>query len=359
MGHDVAEHLDPKLLTGWRTWLHLTIQWIHLVVFALWVGLTAGTLLLRVGAGLDHLLYSSWIIFLVMLATGTYNAEWSAGISETPSLFLLPVLERIPYGVPYTVILTVKVALYAVAALMTLVITVIHLRYPGRKSTLRRVFLISGSTLSILIALATAALLFYHEVADIWPNQIHSLGGIMGPDGPLGRVEKSVGESFPNDFQLLETKDAWIDIGIRWVHLLGFALLLGGTAIAAVFKEVSPKRFLQYSWIVITIQILSGIGNMERWTPFYVSPYFWNSTALAHIRFGSSYTFFMAAKHGLVVVVIAVIAFQTYQYFNSGRNTQDHVSFRHYLVIETILGLAIAYTMIIVLLLHEGVDHAF
>ncbi|MGH7827356.1 MAG: hypothetical protein ACREQ7_19530 [Candidatus Binatia bacterium] len=357
-GHETAEHLDPELLTGWRTWLHLTLQWVHLLAFALWMGLTAGTLFLRLEASLDHLLYSSWVLFLVMLATGAYNSEWSAGISDKPSLFLLPVLGKVPYGITYTIALGVKVGLYGLTVLMTLIITVKHLRCRMREAALRKTFLTAGSALGVLMALAAAVVLFYHEVADIWPNEVHSLGGVMGPDGPLGRVESIAGESFPNDFQLLETKDAWIDIGIRWFHLLGFGLWLGGTAMAAVFGSVSPKRFLQYSWTAITIQILSGIANMERWTPFYLSPYFWNSTALAHIRFGASYTVFMTMKHILVLAVIALIASQTYQHLKASRKAQDFVSFRPYLVIETILGLAIAYIMIIVLLLHEGVDHA-
>ena len=70
LGHDVAQHLDPDLLTGWWTWLHLTIQWAHLVAFALWLGLTAGTLMLGIKARLDELLYCSWILFLVLLASG-------------------------------------------------------------------------------------------------------------------------------------------------------------------------------------------------------------------------------------------------------------------------------------------------
>lgn len=358
LGHDVPEHLDPELLTGWRTWLHLTIQWIHLVTFALWMGLTAGTLLLKVAVPLDHLLYGSWIIFLIMLATGTYNAEWSAGISETPSLFLLSVLGKVPYGTTYTIALAVKVGLYGVTALMTLIITVMHLRSRMREAALRKTFLIAGSALGVLVALAAAVVLFYHEAADIWPNQLHSSGGVMGPAGPLGLVE-AVGESVPNDFRLLGTKEAWIDIGVRWVHLLGFGLWLGGTAMAAVFGNVSPKRFLQYSWIVIAILSLSGIGNMARWTPFFVSPYFWKLPALSPIRFGASYTVFMAVKHALVFAVIALIARQTYDYAKVRRgDTYGTLSFRPYYLMETILGLAIAYIMIIVLLLHEGVDHA-
>lgn len=143
-GHDVAEHLDPELLTGWRTWLHLTIQWTHLVAFALWIGLTIGTLLLGIKSRLDHLLYSSWILFLLIFATGAYNMEWSAGISETPSLFMLPVLRGTPYGVTYTVVLAVKLVLYVVAVLLTLVITVLHLgRWMGEER-LRKIFVISG-----------------------------------------------------------------------------------------------------------------------------------------------------------------------------------------------------------------------
>jgi hypothetical protein len=253
--------------------------------------------------------------------------------------------------------LAVKVAIYTVAVLMTPVLTVIHLRFPARQSSLRKVFLISGSGLGIVIALATAVVLFYHEVADIWPNQVHSLGGLMGPDGPLGRVETR-GESVPNDFALLKTKQAWIDIGIRWLHLIGFGFWLGGTVIAAAFGNVSPKRFLQYSWITIVIQILSGIGNMDRWTPFYISPYIWNIADLSYVRFGRSYTVFMTVKHILVLAVVALIAAQTYHFKLSRHAQGGAVSFRPYFVIYTILGLAIAYIMIIVLLLHEGVDHA-
>jgi len=357
IGHDVADHLDPELLTGWRTWLHLTIQWVHLVAFALWIGLTAGTLVLGVSASLDHLLYSSWVLFLIMLITGTYNSEWSAGISDTPSLFSLPSLENIPYGVTYTVALAVKIGLYGLTVLMTLSITVMHLRSRMREAVLRKTFLIGGSALGVLMALAAAVVLFYHEAADIWPNQLHSLGGVMGPAGPLGQLE-AAGESVPNDFRLLGTYDAWIDIGVRWVHLLGFGLLLGGTVMAAVFGNISPKRFLQYSWIVITILILSGIGNMARWTPFYASPYFWNLAALSQIRFGRAYALLMAAKHTLVASVIIIIVLQTYNYFKLSPSAARFVSARPYFVIETVLGLAIAYIMIIVLLLHEGVDHA-
>ena len=360
IGHDVADHLDPELLTGWRTWLHLTIQWIHLVVFALWVGLTAGTLFLRVGAGLDHLLYSSWIIFLVMLATGTYNAEWSAGISETPSLFLLPVLERIPYGVTYTIILAVKLGLYILAVLITFVITLLHLCTKLDKSFLRKAFLVSQSVLVVLIAFATATVLFYHEVADLWPTPVHSLGGVVGPKGPRVQVILNENTPPPNDFRLLASGTAWIDITARWIHLLGFGLWVGTSAAALVFGPASAARFLSISWAAIFLQILSGIANMERWTPFDVPPHFWNLDHLSHIRFGRSYALFMAAKHALVIVGIALMTIWTVRYWSRSRrqNGTVDVEVRSLAGVNLGIGLVIGYIMMIVLLLHEGVDHA-
>jgi hypothetical protein len=357
-GNDIAEHVDPELLTGWRIWLHLTIQWIHLVAVSLWVGLIVGMLVLKLGPRLDLLLYGSWILFLVILATGSYNMEWSAGISEMPSVLLLTLLNRIPYGVSYTLALADKLIIYVLIVLLTLVITALHLKHQVGEAKLRKVFLLTGSTLGVTAMLLSAVVLFYHEVADLWPTPVHSLGGVMTPTGPLTKSLVGGDSPPPNDFHLLATKDAWINIVLRWLHLLGFGLLLGGMVIGVFFKDISMKRFLWYAWMLLIIQILSGMGNMARWTPFYVAPYVWNLTALSHIRFGRTYSLFMAAKHALILSLVFLIAVQTYQYFKISRGTGGSVSFRPYFVIQTILGLAIAYIIIIILLLHEGVDHA-
>lgn len=359
LSHDAVRHLDPELLTGWRTWLHLTIQWTHLVAFALWLGLTAGTLLLGIKASLDHLLYSSWILFLVLLATGTYNMEWSAGISETPSLLLLPLLGKIPYGVTYTIVLAVKLALYLLVVLLTLIITILHLRRRMAEEKLRRIFLMLGSSLGITIALVTAVVLFYHEVADLWPTRFHSLGGVMGPEGPRGQAVVGPEVPPPNDFRLLLTREAWIDIALRWAHLMGFGLWLGGMVLAVVFRDVFPKRFLWYSWTLLVIQVLSGVASMDRWTPFYLPPYVWNLSNLSQVRFGRSYTLFMAIKHLLVVAVISLMVFATIRYRRvSSTGETDQFSLRPFVVLNLLLGLAIGYIVIIILLLHEGVDHA-
>ena len=359
LGHDVAQHLDPELLTGWRTWLHLTIQWAHLVAFALWLGLTAGVLALGIKPRLEALLYCSWVLFLVSLATGTYNMEWSAGISETPSLFLLPLLDRIPYGVTYTVVLAVKLVLYVAAVLFTLVMTVLHLgRWMGEER-LRKIFVISGAALAVLITLAASVVLFYHEVADVWPTAIHSLGGVVGPEGPRGQTIMGQNLPPPNDFQLLTSRAAWMDIGVQWVHLLGFGLWLGGTAAALVFGPVSPARFLLVAWIALILQVFSGIISMQRWTPFYLPPYVWNLDGLSGIRFGRSYTLFMGTKHFLVMAAISLITIATVQYLKS-RTTlgTNPFNLQPFAAMSLLLALATAYIMIIVLLLHEGIDHA-
>jgi len=359
LSHEVVEHSDPELLIGWQIWLHLTIQWTHLVAFSLWLGLSAGTLLLGIKPSLDQLLYSSWILLLVILATGTYNMEWSAGISKTPTLLLLPLLERIPYGVTYTVILAIKLGFYTLTVIITLILTLLHLQGQVDKNKLRQIFLSSGAFLGVFIAFMTSIVLLFHEVADLWPTALHSSGGVVGPEGPRGQIGADQNVPPPNDFRPLATQTVWIDIGVRWVHLLGFGLWLGGNAVALVFNRISPGRFLLYSWIALIIQVLSGIASMGRWTPFYLSPYAWNLDELSHLRFGRIYTLFMATKHILVIMAISLTVIMTVRYhrIHSKKGT-DQLGLQPFVVVGFFLGLAIGYIMIIVLLLHEGVDHA-
>ena len=358
LAHEVPQHVDPELLSGWLTWLHLTIQWTHLMAFALWFGLTAGTLLVGAKPSLDQILYSAWFLVLVILATGNYNMEYSAGIPETPSLLLLPLLEKIPYGVTYTIILAVKLGLYILAVVLALVITLFHLCSKLDKSFLRKTFLVFQSVLVVLITFVTATVLFFHEVADLWPTPIHSLGGVVGPEGPRGQAVLKQNIPPPNDFRLLATGAAWIDITTRWVHLLGFGYWLGATAAALAFP-VSAARFLSVSWISLLLQISSGVVSMDRWTPFYLPPYFWNLNNLSHLRFGRSYTLFMAAKHMLVLAILAFMIIWTFRYFRLRREARsEELPIRSLAGVIFFLGLVIGYIMMIILFLHEGVDHA-
>ena len=360
LAHEAPQHVDPELLSGWLTWLHLTIQWTHLTVFALWFGLTAGTVLLGAKPSLDQLLYSAWILLLVILATGNYNMEYSAGISETPSLLSLPLLDKIPYGVTYTIVLAVKLALYFLVVLITFGVTLLRLWTKLDKDPLRKVFLVSQSVLVVLIALATATVLFYHEVADLWPTPVHSLGGVVGPKGPRVQIVPNKNTPAPNDFQLLRNRDAWIDITARWFHLLGFGLWVGTSAAAVVFGPVPLTRFLSISWTAFFLQIVSGVANMKRWTPFDVPPYFWNLDQLSHLRFGYSYALFMVAKHALVLVAMVLMTIWTVRYRKSSRrkNRTENVAVRSLAGVSLCIGLVIGYIMMIILLLHEGVDHA-
>ena len=358
LAHEVPNHGDPELLVGWRTWLHLTIQWIHLLGLPVWFGLTAAPLLLRIAPPLPHLLYGSWALFLVLLATGDYNMEHSAGIPEVPSLLSLPLMRHIPYGVPYTVILGVKLGLFFLTVLFTAVITLLHMRRRFGEATLRRVFLFGGSALGVAIALVASAVLLLHEAADLWPTALHSAGGVLGPEGPPGVSAVDPQGPLPNDFRLLASPEVWRDIGVRWLHLLGFGLWLGGTVTALCFGGVAPRRFLAYTWVALGIQILSGVASMRSWTPFYLPAFIWNLGSLSLLRFGRTYTLFFAVKHALVLVAVILTGGATWAYWRARRQGGSReISLRPFLVVSFLLGLAIAYAMIIVLLIHEGIDH--
>ncbi|MGH7412095.1 MAG: hypothetical protein ACREJ6_13685 [Candidatus Methylomirabilis sp.] len=358
VAHEAPVHADPELLVGWRTWLHLTIQWIHLLGLAFWFSLTAAPLFLRLTPPLSHLLYSSWALFLVLLATGDYNMEHGAGIPMTPSLLYLPLMGQIPYAVPYTVTLAVKLGLFFLLVLFAGAITLLHARNRFTEAALRSAFLFTGSALGILIALVASVLLLFHEAADLWPTALHSIGGVLGPEGPRGVTIASSHTPPPNNFGLLGSPQVWGDIGVRWLHLLGFGLWVGGTTAALCFGGVTPGRFLVYTWAALGIQTLSGVASMASWTPFYLPPYIWNLNALSPLRFGRAYTILLAVKHAVVLTTLILTGGTTLRYWNArGRGKSDAFSLRPFLLVSLFLGLAIAYVMIVVLLVHEGVDH--
>jgi len=358
LAHEAPKHADPELLVGWRTWLHLTVQWIHLLGLPFWFSLTAAPLLLGLRPPLSHLLYSSWALFLVLLATGDYNMEHSAGIPQVPSLLNLPLMDRFPYGLTYTITLGVKIGFFFLMVLFTAVITLLHVRRRFSEAALRRAFMRVGSALGILIALVASMVLLFHEAADLWPTALHSIGGVLGPEGPRGVTVGDSHASPPNDFRLLTSPQAWWDMGIRWLHLMGFGLWVGGLIAALCFGAVAPRRFLAYTWAALGVQIFSGVASMSRWTPFYFPPYVWNLGVLSDLRFGRSYTLFLAIKHALVLTALILTMATTLRYWNVlGRGKLTEFSLKSFVVASLLLGLTIAYIMTIVLLIHEGVDH--
>lgn len=353
LAHDSPQHVDPDLLAGWLTWVHLTIQWLHLLGFALWFGVLGGAFLLKLKTRLDPLLYTSWFLYLVIVATGVYNMDWSAGIAETPSLYMLPLLHRLPYGVSYTLALAAKVAVFAVAVLLTLVVTLLHLGRRIAEAELQRFFVVASVLLGLALTLMASVVLLYHEAADLWPTRLHSAGGVLSLHAKPARVA-GISELPPNDFELLMTPGAWVDIVFRWIHLLGFALWTGGMLATAIFGGASAGRFLLYSWSLLFLQIVSGSIQMDRWTPFEPAPYLWNLQPLSHLRFGRLYTSLMSVKHVLVLVSVGLLLTATVLHRRHGRE----FSVRGYALAGAIAALVISYIMMMVLLVHEGVDHA-
>jgi hypothetical protein len=152
----------------------------------------------------------------------------------------------------------------------------------------------------------------------------------------------------PNDFSLLMSSRAWLDIGARFLHLVGFGIWIG------------PRRFLSMLWAGLLVQVASGMVNMRLWTPFDVPPYVWNLTHLSQMRFGRSYALFMAGKHLLVLLAASLMIAWTVRYWKNSRrkDESENVAVRSLAGVTLCIGLVIGYIMIIMLLLLEGIDHA-
>ena len=127
-----------------------------------------------------------------------------------------------------------------------------------------------------------------------------------------------------------------------------------------VFGPVTGGRFLAVSWAAIVLQLVSGMANMDRWTPFEVPPYLWNLDHLSQVRFGRSYALFMAGKHALVLLGLVLMTVWTVRYWSRLRRQDGTVAvtLRPLAGVTLCIGLVIGYIMIIILLLHEGDDHA-
>jgi hypothetical protein len=95
-------------------------------------------------------------------------------------------------------------------------------------------------------------------------------------------------------------------------------------------------------------------------TPFALQPYVWNLEILHHVRFGWTYTVLMAIKHGLILGVVGITGLLTWRYRAAsyrGDIAKGAMS-RWPHAANLALGLAIAWVMIMLLLVHEGIDHA-
>lgn len=366
--HEVAEHEEPELLNHWRTQVHLLFQWAHLVAFGVWLG---GMMAARrlPGLGLDALLFGSWGLFLVSLGTGGYNMEFSAAIPDSPDIFSLPALEgRWPFGTAYILLVGVKQALLVVAVVWTVVVTVRHLRWPpGRdRGGLRAAFRGGSVAIGLALAAVTAMVLVLHEAIDLAPTPLHSLGGVVGPLSPDElRAARAAGDVAPPPyrgdpystgagFRLFAIPQAAGDALARFGHLVGFAAWLGANAASLLAPPSDRWRVVRQLWLALAIQAVTGAFQFTSWTPFTVAPYPWRLSAMAHFRFGHTYTLLMALKLSLVALMILGTAGLTAV---ARRPRQRRASWA-LAALNVAAGLVLAYVMVALLLVHEGIDHA-
>jgi hypothetical protein len=136
--------------------------------------------------------------------------------------------------------------------------------------------------------------------------------------------------------------------------------LVAGYAFGRAYTAPPPGRFLAYSWLWLRVQLLSGVVQMAVATPFALPPYVWNVGVLHHVRFGETYTLLMAIKHGLVLGIVGVTGLLTLWHRAAVRrgDLAKGATTRWLQAADLAMGLAIAWLMIMLLLVHEGVDHA-
>lgn len=373
MAHQGGEHADPELLNHWRTQVHLLFQWGHLVAFGLWVGgILAALRLPRLP--LDRLLYGSWGLFLVSLGTGTYNMEFGAATPEPPDILSLPALwGKYDFGAAYIILVGIKQGLFALAVLLTLAVTVLHVRWALAKDLgrLRRAFLGGSAILGLALAAVTCMVLVLHEAIDLAPTPLHSLGGVAGAEGPEGLLPREAAQRtapppYGTDtrtaaagFRLLTVPQAAADVLARFGHLVGFALWLGGTASMLLSADAEgARRVVPLLWLGMALQGITGAYQLVFWTPFAVVPLPGRLSEMQGFRFGYTYTLLLAAKLGLVGLGMLGTAALTLAARRATTGGQAKEWARRVGWMNLAVGLALAYVVTALLLVHEAVDHA-
>lgn len=371
LGHE-GVHGDPELLNDWRTQVHLLLQWGHLVAFGLWVGgMLAATWLPRVP--LEKLLLASWALFLVSLGTGSYNMEFSAATPEPPDVLSLPGLwDRYEFGAAYIILIGAKQGLLGVAAAITLTVSIIHLRWPPERprARLRQVFVGTSLFVGLTVAAVTSIVLVLHEAVDLAPTPLHSLGGVVGPRDhdelaaatearrtappPYGTDTRAVDAGF----RLFAISRVTTDALARFGHLIGFALWLGASAATLLAPAEDAARALPLLWIAVAMLAATGIYQLASWTPFSVVPYPWRIAEMQQFRFGFTYTAVLGVKLGLALLALTGTVVMTLAARRRAAGRAASTWIRASAWANVLIGLALAYAAMTLLLVHEGVDHA-
>lgn len=371
LGHEGA-HGDPELLNGWRTWVHLLLQWGHVVAFGLWVGgMLAATRLPRVS--LEKLMLGSWVLFLVSLGTGSYNMQFSAATPEPPDILSLPGLwDRYDFGAAYIILIGAKQALLGVAVAVTLVVSIVHLRWPAEapRVRLRRAFIGASILVGLTVAAVTAMVLVLHEAVDLAPTPLHSLGGVAGPRGPEAlaaatQARRTAPPPYGTDtramdagFRLFAVPRVTADALARFGHLVGFALWLGASAAMLLAPTDDAARALPLLWTALAMLAVTGIYQLVSWTPFSVVPYPWRITEMRRFNFGFTYTLVLSVKLGLALLALIGTVVMTVAARRRAERHDVRMWIRVSAWVNVLVGLALAYVAMALLLVHEGVDHA-
>jgi len=362
-------HEDPELLGHWRAQVHLLFQWAHLVAFGLWLGVMVAATRLP-ALSLDTLLFASWALFLVSLGTGSYNMEFGAATPDAPDIISLPGLSgRWEFGDAYIVLIGTKQALLVLAVLWTAAVTVAHLRRSSAsdRRRLRSGFLIGSIAIGLTLAAVAAMVLVLHEAVDLAPTPLHSLGGVVGPIGDELAAADAATRTAPSPyggqtrellagFRIFGIPRGIGDVAARFGHLIGFALWLGGVAASLAVPARDAGRVTPLLWAGLAVQAVTGAYQIVSWTPFTVVPYPWRLATMADFRFGYSYTLLLAVKLGLAVLALSGTAALAIV-VNRGVG-QRLLVLRLLEWTNLAVGLVLAYVVVALLLVHEGVDHA-
>lgn len=373
MAHGRGEHADSELLNHWRIQVHLLFQWGHLVAFGLWVGGILGASRLP-RLPLERLLFGSWALFLVSLGTGSYNMEFGAATPDPPDILSLQTFgRRYEFGAAYIILVGVKQGLFVLAVLLTIAVTVLHLRWsPERdRGTLRRAFVGGSAALGLTLAAVTSMVLVLHEAVDLAPTPLHSMGGVGGPSGPdefalADLARRAAPPPYGTDtrtatagFQLFTLPQAAGDALARFGHLIGFALWVGGTAVMLLtLDEDGARGVLPLLWLGLGVLGVSGIYQLISWTPFSVVPLPSRLSLMEHYRFGYTYTLLLTGKLALAGLGLLGTAGLTVAARRRATWEGAKAWVRKFGWLNLATGLALAYVAVALLLVHEGVDHA-
>jgi len=117
-------------------------------------------------------------------------------------------------------------------------------------------------------------------------------------------------------------------------------------------------RVVPLLWTGVALEAITGAYQIAWWTPFSLVPYPWRLTGMQQFRFGFTYTLVLAVKLGLVLLALTATVMLMVTARRSTERRGARAWIRGSAWVSVLTGLALAYTAMALLLVHEGVDHA-